>query len=302
MTSKANRICEMQALVVDDDADLLKLMRTLLQGIGVSCGRATNGEAAMALLKSLVFDLLIVDKNLPGMDGIEVARRARVLQPDVITLIITGYASETSAHRAATAGVSDYITKPIDAIQFRQRVTELLRAQTVANSHHSNMYSPRSRVVATTTGPPWSVPLPAKWIAWKLGQGSTRGKGAVSVLLIEPDAEVRECLIGILTDIYCEVIAFPTTEQAEFCASACAFDVLVAHPEILTTKKRWLARRESRAPLGSLAILEREGIEQVIKAIQTGARGALAPPFDRSTVASKFTETVTQLIDERYGT
>jgi len=293
---------DQRALVVDDDEDLLRLLCVLLEDIGISCERATDGEDALALLNSLVFDLLVVDKNLPGMDGIEVARRARVLQPGLVTLVITGYASEDSAHRAATAGVNDYLTKPIDVVEFRTRIKELLDEQPASVSYPPYDGPRRSR---TPTIPPApksaAVTPPGQWTAWQLGSRDGDGAGAVSVLLIEPDAEVRDSLSSILTDIYCEVLAFPDEEQAEPRAETGEFDVLVARPEILTSRKCWLTRRQPRSPLGSLAILDRSGIDRVIEAIQLGARGALTPPFERSTVASEFTEAVKQLIEERYG-
>lgn len=288
--------------MVDDDEDLLRLICVLLEDIGISCERATDGENALALLKSLVFDLLVVDKNLPGMDGIEVTRHGRRLQPDLVTLIITGYASEESAHRAATAGVNDYITKPIDVAQFRERVQRLLSEQPVAVGYTPYEGPRRSRVSTIPPGPMERLTPPGQWTAWTLGQSAQEGKGAVSVLLVEPDAEVRDSLATILTDIYCDVAAFPSPEQADPCAEAGSFDVLVARPEILTSRKCWLSRTEDRSPLGSLAILDRRGIDRVIEAIQLGARGALTPPFERSTVASEFTEAVKQLIEERYGT
>jgi DNA-binding response OmpR family regulator len=301
MTTEAVGTWERRALVVDDDEDLLRLICVLLEDIGISCERATDGENALALLKSLVFDLLVVDKNLPIMDGIEVARYARRLQPDIVTLVITGYASEESAHRAATAGVSDYLPKPIDVSKFRERVQALL-AEQPASVGYSPYDGPRRTSVSTIPpGPLERLTPPGQWTAWTLGSSTDDGNGAVSVLLVEPDAEVRDSLTNILTDIYCEVLAFPTPEQAEPCAEAGTFDVLVARPEILTSRRCWLSRREHRSPLGSLAILDRSGIDRVIEAIQLGARGALTPPFDRSTVATEFTEAVKQLIEERYG-
>jgi DNA-binding response OmpR family regulator len=301
MTTEAVGTWERRALVVDDDEDLLRLLCVLLEDIGISCERATDGENALALLKSLVFDLLVVDKNLPVMDGIEVARHARRLQPDVVTLVITGYASEESAHRAATAGVNDYLTKPIDVSRFRDRVRELLDEQPASVGYTPYEEPRRSRVSTIPPGPLERLTPPGQWTAWTLGRSDEDGKGAVSVLLVEPDVDVRDSLTNILTDIYCEVLAFSTPEQADPCAESGKFDVLVARPEILTSRRCWLSRREPRAPLGSLAILDRRGIDRVIEAIQLGARGALTPPFERSTVASEFTEAVKQLIEERYG-
>lgn len=302
MTTEANGNWEQRALVVDDDEDLLRLLCVLLEDLGIRCERARDGENALALVKSLVFDLLVIDKNLPGIDGIEVARYARVAQPHLVTLLITGYASEESAHRAATAGVNDYITKPIDVGVFRKRVRELLAGPPTSVSY-TPYEGPRRARVSTIPPPPADQPvtMPESWTAWRLGQRRHDCRGAVSVLLVEPDVEVRDSLSDILRDITCEVLAFPTPDEAETCAARGEFDILVARPEILSSRRCWLSRRAPRPPLGSLAILDRRGIDRVIEAIQLGARGALTPPFERSTVATEFTEAVKQLIEERYG-
>jgi DNA-binding response OmpR family regulator len=115
-----------KVMVVDDDRDVLDLLCLVVEKLGVSCDPVTSGEEALERIRSDEFDLLILDKNLPGIDGLETARQARVIQPGVPIALVTGYASEESTSEAVDVGIDDYIKKPIDVDSFRRRVRELL--------------------------------------------------------------------------------------------------------------------------------------------------------------------------------
>lgn len=116
-----------RALVVDDEEVILRLMSKLLDGEGFECTAVKSGESALDALERGWFDLLVTDKNLPGISGIEVARFARNAMPWMPILIVTGYASEESAREAAALGVADYVLKPIDVEDFRVRVDKVCR-------------------------------------------------------------------------------------------------------------------------------------------------------------------------------
>jgi DNA-binding response OmpR family regulator len=116
-----------RALVVDDEEVILRLMGKLLEGEGFDCTSVKSGESALDALERGWFDLLVTDKNLPGISGIEVARFARNSMPWMPILIVTGFASEESAREAAALGVADYVLKPIDVEDFRARVDKVCR-------------------------------------------------------------------------------------------------------------------------------------------------------------------------------
>jgi len=293
-----------RALVVDDYEDFLRLLCTYLESLGIRCESATSGEQATELLDSVLFDLLVVDKNLPDLDGITVARQARMAHPDLSVLVITGYPSEESAHRAAVAGVRDYIQKPFDVGVFCELVRDLT-SEAPAAASRSPYSGQRSRKVSTV--PPADAALCSKRVAEWTPRPSTvpepgEESSALSVLLVERDELVRDRIAEHLELINCEVAAFAEPEMAEAYRPVPAFDVLVARPSVLSSRAGWLApREESGAPLGALAVVCEKGIDDVVRAIRVGARGALVPPFGRSEVISEFTAAVMQLIGERYG-
>jgi DNA-binding NtrC family response regulator len=105
-------------LLVDDEAVVRDVCAHVLereQDLLVSL--AEDAEQALAQLQAQRFDVLITDKNLPGMGGVELIARARRLQPALEAVMITGYASTESVLAAFAAGASDYLLKPFEDLQ-----------------------------------------------------------------------------------------------------------------------------------------------------------------------------------------
>lgn len=120
-------------LVVDDEESVLAVFEKLLPRRGFKVKVAVTGEEAVAALKSASFGCLLVDKNLPGMDGISVMREARKLQPYCAAVMMTGYASAASAVEALRLGAIDYLEKPFEnldlVVQRIERAIRLRRAE-----------------------------------------------------------------------------------------------------------------------------------------------------------------------------
>jgi CheY-like chemotaxis protein len=105
-------------MVVDDEALVLDVMRRLLgKEPGLTVATVETGEQARDVLEFNRVDLLITDKNLPGIGGIELIRFARQRWPTLEAVMITGYASAESVIAAFAVGASDYLLKPFDDIR-----------------------------------------------------------------------------------------------------------------------------------------------------------------------------------------
>jgi CheY-like chemotaxis protein len=95
-------------LLVDDDDDVRDYTASVLEEAGFDVRVAARGEAAFRLLASgEPFDLLITDLAMPGWDGIELARRVKLLRPELKVLFVTGYSRRIAAERLAGAEVLD---------------------------------------------------------------------------------------------------------------------------------------------------------------------------------------------------
>ena len=105
-------------LVVDDEPVVRDVCARLLsREPDLVVSLAEDAEEALELLRAQRFDVLITDKNLPGMGGVELISEARALQPALEAVMITGYSSSESVIAAFAAGASDYILKPFEDLR-----------------------------------------------------------------------------------------------------------------------------------------------------------------------------------------
>jgi len=123
--SQAIRRQQPRILVVDDDETFRELLSDFFQTRGYTFQEAEDGETALALLREMAFDLLIVDLRMPGMGGIELIRRAKSLHPDVRILVLTAYSGKESAIESLRLGVTNYIEKPIQNLEVLASAIEL---------------------------------------------------------------------------------------------------------------------------------------------------------------------------------
>jgi DNA-binding response OmpR family regulator len=114
-------------LVVDDDPELRPLVAYALRQSGYLALEAESGERALALLAAERPDLLILDLNLPGIDGLEVCRRMRSAQDATPVLMLTVRTAEESQIEGLDAGADDYLVKPFSPRTLLARVRALLR-------------------------------------------------------------------------------------------------------------------------------------------------------------------------------
>jgi len=113
-------------LVIDDDEQSLLTVKRLIQKMGVSVLTASDGITGMFLLRTEKPDLVVTDLEMPVMTGIEVLHETKSIAPDVMVIIMTGYASVETAVDAMRAGAIDYIQKPINYDYFKIVINKAL--------------------------------------------------------------------------------------------------------------------------------------------------------------------------------
>lgn len=117
-----------QILVVEDHEDNRRILRDLLRKTGYEMIEAHDGEAALDRVASERFDLILLDIQLPGIDGYEVARRIRA-DPGFTALpiiAVTSYALMGDEDKARLAGCSDYVSKPYRPRELLAKIREYL--------------------------------------------------------------------------------------------------------------------------------------------------------------------------------
>lgn len=122
MPSAQNKV-----LVVDDEAPLRKALRTSLTASGFSVEEARNGEEALEAVQKHSFDLVLLDINMPGLNGFEVCQRIRSLSPAAGIVMVTVKDFEEDKVRALDAGADDYVTKPFRLRELTARLRAVLR-------------------------------------------------------------------------------------------------------------------------------------------------------------------------------
>ncbi len=99
-------------LVVDDDKGVLCLLRECFRQAGISVQCVENGEEALLKIQESGIVLMLTDLNMPGMNGLELARRARELAPDLRIIMCTGSLSPEISELANSAGIAKVLGKP----------------------------------------------------------------------------------------------------------------------------------------------------------------------------------------------
>jgi two-component system KDP operon response regulator KdpE len=113
-------------LIVDDDPQIRRVMRTTLIAQGYEAADAKSGEEAIEKFRETKYDLILLDMNMGGMDGIETCREIRS-GSDVAIVMLTVRDAEKDKIAALDAGADDYVTKPFSAPELMARVRAALR-------------------------------------------------------------------------------------------------------------------------------------------------------------------------------
>lgn len=115
-------------LIVDDNATNLKLVRVLLASEGYDVRTALDAEQALQVLATFAPRLILMDIQLPGMDGLELTRRLKAdpAHRDAIIVALTAYAMKGDDEKAYAAGCDAYVAKPIDIEALPRQVADLL--------------------------------------------------------------------------------------------------------------------------------------------------------------------------------
>jgi two-component system OmpR family response regulator len=122
MSDRARRV-----LLVEDDAHLVEILRLHLQGEGYALTTASDGRHGLSLVERGGWDAIVLDLMLPGIDGLEICRRARDLARWTPIIITSARGSEVHRILGLEMGADDYLAKPFSVLELLARLKALLR-------------------------------------------------------------------------------------------------------------------------------------------------------------------------------
>lgn len=113
----------MNILIVDDEEDVCRTLSLILIRHGYTCQTATNGAEALKRCSEETFDVVLTDRGMPGMNGLELAEHIKANSPQTRIILITGWPGPLTDDERARTGIETVLTKPISK-------TELLNVLT----------------------------------------------------------------------------------------------------------------------------------------------------------------------------
>src|SRR3989338_8043966 len=128
-----------RVLVVDDDADMLRLLSLRLQAAGYDVVAVGSAEAALAQLDMARPQLVLSDVRLPGRDGLALFDEVRARHPSLPVILLTAHGTIPDAVEATSRGVFTYLTKPYEARELLEKIAQALALSAPASpSHHAD--------------------------------------------------------------------------------------------------------------------------------------------------------------------
>ena len=115
---------EAKVLLVDDEKDFLESMSERMRLRGMDVTMASSAKEALALIEIDVFDAVILDFQLPEMDGMAVLKKIKARHPEAQIILLTGHASLERGVEAIKIGASDFLEKPADIEALSKKIKE----------------------------------------------------------------------------------------------------------------------------------------------------------------------------------
>ena len=164
-------------LWADDEIDLLKPHILFLQNKGYEVETVTNGRDAIDMLSNQIFNLIILDENMPGISGLEALQRIKIMQPNVPVIMITKSEEENIMNQAIGSEIADYLIKPVNPMQILLSIkknlhSEALIAEKVTGDYQQEFMRIGQMINSAQTIEDW-YELYSTLVRWELTLSST---------------------------------------------------------------------------------------------------------------------------------
>ena len=171
---------KVRILWADDEIDLLKPHILFLQNKGYEVETVTNGRDAIDALSNQIFNLIILDENMPGISGLEALQRIKIMQPNVPVIMITKSEEEDIMNQAIGSEIADYLIKPVNPMQILLSIKKNLHsdeliAEKVTGDYQQEFMRIGQMINSAQTIEDW-YELYSTLVRWELTLSSTDTK------------------------------------------------------------------------------------------------------------------------------
>jgi len=181
-------------ILVDDEKELMQALSDLLIGHGYSVLGFTSPPEALTCIQEQVFDILITDLMMPEMDGVTLLKEALKINPELLSIVMTGQGTVNTAVEAMKSGALDYILKPF---KLNSLLPVLARAMEVSRLRKENLQL-RETISLLELSRVMSFGLDLKTILYKLSDAVLEQCGAEELSIMLPVEEKKELCVALV--------------------------------------------------------------------------------------------------------
>ena len=111
-------------LLIDDERDFVNILSKRMQRRNIEVAKAYSGAEAIRALRSREFDVAVLDLKMEDMNGIEVLKILKILDPRLVVIMLTGHGSAEAAEQGLKLGAFDYLTNPCELEELLKKINE----------------------------------------------------------------------------------------------------------------------------------------------------------------------------------
>jgi two-component SAPR family response regulator len=145
-----------KVLIVEDDPTLREVMQDVLTGRGLEVVAASGGEEALERARHEMFDLIVADIRMEGISGLDTIEQAREIQPNVGSIVVSGYASEEETLRAVRLNVAGYLKKPFKITKLLELINKFLAKRSLRLKREQELTALKDVIF-------WSIEQQGRW-------------------------------------------------------------------------------------------------------------------------------------------
>ena len=120
--SKNTDSAPIRLLLIDDEKDFVNILSKRIKRRNIGVTKAFSGAEAIQALRGQEFDVAVLDLKMEGMDGIEVLKMLKIMDPKLAVIMLTGHGSAEAAEQGIKLGAFDYLTKPCELKELLEKI------------------------------------------------------------------------------------------------------------------------------------------------------------------------------------